>query len=230
MNPTDMTGSYVAHRRGELLTHAEEHRRASHGRDREQSNTAVATWVRRMRQLALVQIRPIADEDKALIRDGFAALSAQSRRSRFLYAKSVLSDKELHYLTHVDHLNHEALVAVRRTDGVGLGVARYVRDADNPTSAELAVTIADDWQSIGLGTRLMTRLIDRAHCAGIRTFTALMHADNIGGRRLLGHAGAVRFVAREDDQLSYEVDLVQAVSKRAIRRCPGPAVLATGCA
>ena len=65
----------------------------------------------------------------ALLTDGFARLSARSRRSRFFTGKVRLSEAEVRYLTNVDHHDHEALGAVSR-DGRGVGVARYVRDRD----------------------------------------------------------------------------------------------------
>src|SRR3954468_3885847 len=138
MNPTDMTGAYVTQRRVEMQARADDYRRTTSGRTSQQPrSTAVNDWLTRGRQFATVEIRPIGVGDESLIRDGFAKLSAQSRSSRFVYAKAVLTENELHYLTHVDHHDHEALVAVRRTNGAGLGVARYVRDNDNPTSAEV---------------------------------------------------------------------------------------------
>ena len=64
------------------------------------------------------------------------------------------------------------------TDGRGVGIARYVRDAEDPQAAEIAVTIVDDWQGRGLGTELLAQLSDRARQEGIRRFTALVAADN----------------------------------------------------
>ena len=71
-----------------------------------------------------------------------------------------------------------------------MGIARYVRDADEPQAAEIAVTIVDDWQGRGLGTELLSRLSDRARQAGIRRFTALVAADNAAMAGLLRKLGA----------------------------------------
>src|SRR3954464_6303165 len=92
-----------------------------------------------------VRIRPIRIEDQALLSDGFARLSAQSRRLRFFVSKKRLTSAELRYLTDVDHHNHEALVAVRRFGGRGIAVARFIRDPRDRDAAELAVTVADEW-------------------------------------------------------------------------------------
>jgi hypothetical protein len=75
--------------------------------------------------------------------DGFAHLSARSRRQRFLAGKHTLSAAELHYLTNVVHHDHEALGAVSLADGRGADVARYIRDrhdAEGPRSPSPSLT------------------------------------------------------------------------------------------
>ena len=65
------------------------------------------------------------------------------------------------------------------------------RDPGDPGAAEIAVTIADEWQGRGLGTALLTRLSDRARQEGIGRFTATVSADNVAMTRLLWKMGAV---------------------------------------
>jgi len=62
----------------------------------------------------------------------------------------------------------------------------------DPQAAEIAVTIADDWQGRGLGAELLARLSDRARQEGICRFTALVAADNAAMAGLLGSRGAVQ--------------------------------------
>jgi GNAT superfamily N-acetyltransferase len=59
-----------------------------------------------------------------------------------------------------------------------VGVAWYVRHADDPQTAEIGVTVVDAWQGRGLGTELLTQLADRARAEGIQRFTAPVAADN----------------------------------------------------
>src|SRR5438067_2484673 len=89
-----------------------------------------------LRDGSTVLIRQVQGTDAPLLADGFARLSARSRRMRFLAAKPELSPAELGYLTDVDHRDHEALGALNQADGRGLGIARYVRDAEDPQAAE----------------------------------------------------------------------------------------------
>ena len=153
-----------------------------------------------------VLIRPVQGTDAPLLADGFARLSARSRQMRFLGTKNELSPAELRYFTEIDHHDHEALGAVDRANGRGVGVARYVRSAQDARSAEIAVTVVDEWQGRGLGTELLAQLSGRAREEGIRRFTALVAADNVAVAGLARSVGA-ELVRREPAAVVYEVPL-----------------------
>jgi acetyltransferase len=156
-----------------------------------------------------VLIREVQAGDAPLLADGFGRLSPESRQLRFLTDKSSLTDAELHYLTEIDHHNHEAFGAINPADGRGLGIARYIRDAEDPERAEVAVTVVDDWQRRGIGTELLGRLADRARQEGIRHFTALVAADNHAVVGLLEDSTdfGVRVIEREHGTIEYEIEL-----------------------
>jgi RimJ/RimL family protein N-acetyltransferase len=161
-----------------------------------------------LRDGSAVLIRQVNSTDAALLADGFARLSAASRQMRFLGVKKDLSAAELRYFTDVDHHDHEALGALDRASGHGVGIARYIRDAGDPSAAEIAVTIVDDWQGRGLGTALLARLSGRARQEGIRRFTALADAGNVAVAALLRNAGA-RLVRRGRGTVEYEITLTR---------------------
>ena len=160
-----------------------------------------------LRDGSKVLIRPVRPADAPLLADGFARLSDRSRRMRFLARKDQLSAAELRYLTDVDHHDHEALGALDPADGRGVGVARYVRDADDPHAAEIAVTIVDDWQGRGLGTELLIRLSARARSEGICRFTALVADDNLAMAGLLRKMSA-SLAGRSPGTVEYEITLM----------------------
>jgi RimJ/RimL family protein N-acetyltransferase len=159
-----------------------------------------------LRDGSTVLIRQVHSADAPLLADGFARLSARSRQLRFLTPKQELSPAELRDFTDLDHHDHEALGALNHADGRGVGIARYVRDADDPQAAEIAVTIVDDWQGLGLGTELVAQLSERARSEGIRRFTALVAADNPAMAGLLRNVRA-ELVGREPGALQYEITL-----------------------
>jgi acetyltransferase len=132
-----------------------------------------------------LEIRPIRADDKALLAAGFALLSDESRQLRFLTPKPRLTSSELRYLTEIDGRDHVALVAVDREHPTHIaGVARFVRDADRPDTAEFAIVVGDAYQRQGLGSKLASLLVDEAKARGIRRFTALMLAENEAAQRL----------------------------------------------
>ena len=155
-----------------------------------------------------VLIRQVQRTDAALLADGFAQLSVQSRRSRFLIAKNHLSPPELCHCVDVDHHDHEAIGAVSLGDGHGVGIARYVRSTDDPMAAEIAVTVIDAWQGRGLGTQLLAHLSERARHEGIHRFTALLSADNTAALALLRNTDVeAQVVDRDGDTVELEITL-----------------------
>lgn len=161
-----------------------------------------------LRDGSRVRIARITAGDAPLIADGFERLSAESRRLRFLTSKPSLSSAELRYLTEVDGHLHEALGAIDPATGDGIAVARFVRDQDDPTRAEVAVTVADEWQRRGLGTALLDRLADRAREEGISHFTALVAGDNPAAQPFVaGLGGTVTVTKVGSGALEYEIAL-----------------------
>lgn len=143
-----------------------------------------------------------------MLEEAFARLSEESRRLRFLTAKPTLTRAELDYLTHVDGHNHEALGAIDPLTGDGVGIGRWVRDRDDSSRAEVAVTVADEWQGRGVGTILLEHLSDRARDEGIKTFTALVAADNLNMQRLLERLDVpVQQVKPLGEAAEYEVEV-----------------------
>ncbi len=134
-----------------------------------------------------VLIRAIAPEDKWRLQEGLKALSLETVRRRFLSAKPSFSSAELRYLTEVDGVNHIALVAISVATRQLVAVARAVR-LPGEDVAEWAIVVGDDYQRLGLGTRLMQALADAAVEVGIHRFSALVAGENRAVLRLLTHA------------------------------------------
>jgi nucleotide-binding universal stress UspA family protein len=149
---------------------------------------------------ATITIRPITTDDREALAEGFERLSPDSRYRRFFTPVTHLSDRELDYLTDIDHHDHEALVAIDEASGEGIAVARYVRT--DPDSAEPAITVADDWQRRGVASVLLEALSERAREEGINQFVALVLAENAGAIRALHNLGAT-----SQESMGREVEL-----------------------
>lgn len=138
---------------------------------------------------ARLRVRPIDPADREPLAEAFARLSDQSRRQRFLGPKPRLSRRELDYLTDVDHVTHEALVAIDETTGHIVGVGRYATGHGGGTVADLALAVADAWQRRGIGHALATRLVERARANDVTALTGTTLAGNRAARALLDRLG-----------------------------------------
>jgi L-amino acid N-acyltransferase YncA len=152
-------------------------------------------------------VRPIAAEDRVRLAEHFGRLSPQTRFRRFLGSVEALGDAQLRRFTAVDHHVDEALVAIG-SEGEIEGVARYIGLPERPDVAEVAVTIADEWQGRGVGTALLSRLMERAREEGIESFTASCFADNREMRALFRELGRdVHDVRASGGVLELEIEL-----------------------
>lgn len=165
--------------------------------------------VESLRDGSLVTVRAIRPTDRPLLERGFAQLSPESRYRRFLAPRSSLTDAELDYLTVVDGTNHVAFGVVIEQDGEeeGVGIARFVRQAADPTVAELAIAVLDEYQGRGVGPLLVRCLRDAAIALGVRRFRCDVLASNAGMMKLLDRFGAV-VTATTGGTTTLEIDLV----------------------
>lgn len=139
-----------------------------------------STWIHTVRDGQRVLVRPVVPTDRAELARGYETLSPASRRARFGAAPEHLSAGRLDQLVDLDDDNRFAIaaVAVDEPGQPGVGVARYVRCRDDPTTAEAAVVVLDDHQGRGIATILMGHLVDAARTHGIETLTGTVMWDN----------------------------------------------------
>lgn len=162
----------------------------------------------RVRDGRALVLRPVRPSDKALFREAFARLSDESRYLRFLAPLARLSDADLAYLTEVDSVRHVAWCALETQGGRErlVGVARFVRDAADPSAAEAAAVVTDAEQDQGIGKALMAVLAALAHRHGVTTFTAQVAGSNRKVEAMLLKLGA-RYLGRDQDLSRYSLDV-----------------------
>lgn len=134
----------------------------------------------RLKDGRVVRVRQVRPEDKPLFVRALRTARDQTVYHRFGTVKRRFSPQELRYLTEVDGSNHYAIGATLRAGGVlrGVGVARFVRDPRDPSQAEAAVAVADDFQGAGLGRMLFLRLALAARRRGISRLVCPVLATN----------------------------------------------------
>lgn len=144
-----------------------------------------------------VRIRPIRVEDMAGLQAAYQQLSEQSRYFRFFNSRSQLSDGLANSLTDIDHENHFAWAVfdperpsdINEPSGYPVASARLIRDQD-PTSAEAALAIIDDYQRQGIGRFLIDLLLATAADKDITTLRFEILRQNRAMIGLIGSMGA----------------------------------------
>jgi RimJ/RimL family protein N-acetyltransferase len=153
------------------------------------------------------RFEPLDRGDVVTVLEVFDQLSPRSREQRFLTAKPRLTGADLRALTDVDDHDHVALVA-RDGGGHAIAIARFVRDSDEPGTAEAAVTVVDAWQGRGLGTRLARALTERARELGITRISLVMAHGNDAAARLMHRVGGeVTRVGWDSGSMDFEISL-----------------------
>ncbi|QIR14493.1 bifunctional acetate--CoA ligase family protein/GNAT family N-acetyltransferase [Shewanella aestuarii] len=108
-----------------------------------------------------VMLRPILPEDEPRHMDFDNALSDEDRYKRYFGVRSKMTHEEMAVLTQIDYSREMAFIATTKLeDGqeLTLGAVRASTDPDN-TEAEFAMAVRTDYQGIGLGKRLLEKLI-----------------------------------------------------------------------
>ena len=137
-------------------------------------------------------VRELRAADAPLVQQFVRALSPRSRRSRFFGPVRELSPAQLERMTRFDGSTGLGLAAVIG-GGVIVAIAQHV--ACDPSVAELAVVVADDWQRQGLGEGLVRMLLAHAARTGIAAMHGLVAAAN---RPMLELASKLGFAFEED--------------------------------
>jgi RimJ/RimL family protein N-acetyltransferase len=156
-----------------------------------------------------VVIRPLRADDGERLRAAYERLSPETKYRRFLAPKPHLSSADVRYLVQVDGRNHVGLVAtpVHTPDRI-IAVGRFVRLAEDPEAAELAIVVGDAFQGEGLGGELLERLAREAVACGVSRLRATMLADNVPAHRLVSRLAINGVDERHVDEVDeIEVDL-----------------------
>jgi acetyltransferase len=188
-----------------------------------------------------VALRQARATDRAALLAGFVHLSDESRYARFFTAVPELSPALLNRLTDLDGELRFALAVFDpehptevdpeadtgdidpATDGLGIAVARWARNSSSDTTAELAITIIDAYQSRGLGVVLMAGLFATARRHGITKLRAEVLASNRAMIGLCHRLGGVEVPVEPHDatlhclELDCEVGLDRAELHPSVR-------------
>jgi acetyl coenzyme A synthetase (ADP forming)-like protein len=128
-----------------------------------------------LRDGSTVRVRPVQPTDRASIACFLEGLSTESRYLRF-FSASVNLEAESRRFVDVDYRGRYAIVATHGPEARVVGHGMYARTA--PERAEVAFTVADAMQGLGMGTLMVGHLAEHAADSGIHTFEAQVMPSN----------------------------------------------------
>jgi GNAT superfamily N-acetyltransferase len=169
------------------------------------------------RQGAPLIIRSTHKGDRLAMQNILRQLSPTSLYMRFLAPKRQLSDRDLDYLTNIDQAKHVALIAelIGPQDHFPVGVARYICDADDPSVAELAISVVENYQRRGIGTLLLRHLLLLAKRNGITKVYGLALSENVRLISMVEHLELpTKFELADDGLVKISIALVNASAGR----------------
>jgi acetyltransferase len=144
----------------------------------------------RLRDGRTVILRPIKPEDEPLWLEMFQNFSEESIRYRFFQVlKDTPHETRVRYC-NIDYDREIAIVAELTEEGRKriLGVARVSIEPDGRTG-EIAFIVADPWQGLGLGTKLVDYVLEICADMKLETIYAIMLADNYRAMGLMKKMG-----------------------------------------
>ena len=143
-----------------------------------------------LRDGSTLRLRPTRAEDEDALLEFFGRLSPDSRHLRFQGAVRVDSRVIAPFLRSDGREMLSLLGELSDQDGsprvIALGTFIRLRD---PSRAEVAFAVADEYQRRGIGSRLLERLAAHARTEGVKRFVAQVLPENTAMLRVFGDTG-----------------------------------------
>ena len=163
-----------------------------------------------------IVVRPIRPEDEPLMVKFHESLSEESVYMRYFHMMKLdqrTAHERLTRICFIDYDREMALVAERTDRETGereiLGVSRLSRRGAAPGEAEFSVLVSDRFQRRGLGTLLLSRLLEVGRAEGLRRITAEILLDNRPMQRISERLGFHLRRDYEDMVMKADLDLYQ---------------------
>lgn len=152
--------------------------------------------------------RPILPEDEPALQRFIARVTKEDLYYRYFSEINEFTHEDLANMTQIDYDREMAIVAVRRTDDGEeiLGVTRAISDPDN-VDAEFAVLVRSDLKGLGLGRRLLEKLIGYTRDHGLMRLNGITMPNNRGMVTLARKLGFTVDIQLEDGIVSLTLPL-----------------------
>lgn len=164
--------------------------------------------------------RPILPEDEPQLMAFIAQVTKEDLYYRYFSEINEFTHDDLANMTQIDYDREMAFVAVRATaegDEI-LGVTRAISDPDN-IDAEFAVLVRSDLKGMGLGRKLLEKLIAYTQNHGLQRLNGITMPNNKGMIGLARKLGFSVDIQLEDGIVSLSLQLVPEQLQTAGRNC-----------
>jgi GNAT superfamily N-acetyltransferase len=160
-----------------------------------------------------VTLRAARSDDGSKILQAFRKLRQETVYTRFFGYKSDVSDVELKRITDGDFSRDVALLVTIGSgeEEVVIGGASYfsTTTAPQPHSAELAFTVEDDYQGLGVASLLMRHMVNVARKNKLKSLEADVLASNLPMLAVFRNSG-LRMALRHDGDVVHVTLSLQA--------------------
>ncbi|CAM3983463.1 bifunctional acetate--CoA ligase family protein/GNAT family N-acetyltransferase [Rahnella victoriana] len=125
--------------------------------------------------------RPILPEDEPLLKAFILKVTKEDLYYRYFSEINEFTHEDLANMTQIDYDREMAFVAIRTVNNENeiIGVTRAVSDPDN-IDAEFSVLVRSDLKGLGLGRRLLDKMIHYAAEHGLQRLTGITMPNNRG--------------------------------------------------
>jgi acetyltransferase len=154
-------------------------------------------------------LRPVRSDDNKLLRSFAKSLSEEDLYFRFFRHVEPTEDllKRLVDIDPTEQMAVLALVKRGKTDKI-VGAGRFFIDHERMT-AEVVITVGDEYQNKGIGRELLLHLISLARAQGFKGLTVQVLVDNVAMLRLLRSLEGVEYdIQRKLDAGVFHMDIV----------------------
>ncbi|MFZ3391313.1 bifunctional acetate--CoA ligase family protein/GNAT family N-acetyltransferase [Buttiauxella gaviniae] len=156
--------------------------------------------------------RPILPEDEPLLQQFISLVTKEDLYYRYFSEINEFTHEDLANMTQIDYDREMAFVAVRQKNGESeiIGVTRAISDPDN-IDAEFAVLVRSDLKGLGLGRRLLEKLIAYTSDHGLQRLNGITMPNNRGMVTLARKLGFDVDIQLEDGIVSLALPLIKSI-------------------
>ncbi|MFQ6067947.1 MAG: bifunctional acetate--CoA ligase family protein/GNAT family N-acetyltransferase [Candidatus Bathyarchaeia archaeon] len=154
-----------------------------------------------------VVLRPIRPEDEKLLHELFQSFSEETMRFRFFQVIREMSHDTLTRYCNIDYNREIAIVAERKKGKKRkiIGVARLILQPGRK-SGEFAVVVGDQWQGLGLGSKLVDYIIEIGKDMELENICGDIMSRNLKMFRLCTKKG-FKMVPIDEEMMKATLDL-----------------------